>query len=65
MLNLHIKLGGDVYIGDNVRIVVKSIDPEQKVVELQFHAPREVKILRGYLYRRREEEQGKDRQSEQ
>jgi len=53
MLNLNIKLNGDVYIGDDVRIVVKNIDCVNKTVELQFHAPKEVKILRGQLYRRK------------
>lgn len=53
MLNLKVKLGGDVYIGDNIRIVVKDINVENKEVELQFYAPREIKILRGQLYRQR------------
>ena len=53
MLNLNIRLGGDVYVGDDVRIVVKNIDPVNKTVELQFHAPKEIKILRGQLYRRK------------
>jgi len=66
MLSLQIKLGGDVFIGDDVRIVVRNIDSKQNTVELQFHAPREIKILRGYLYRRGEgANRDEERHSEQ
>lgn len=51
MLRLRIKRGGDVYLGDSIRIVVNHIDQKNNIVELDFHAPKEVKILKGYLYR--------------
>ncbi|HOL14356.1 MAG TPA: carbon storage regulator, partial [Bacillota bacterium] len=51
MLQLRLKTKQDVYIGDNIRIVVISIDPSGKSVELGFAAPREIKILRGVLLR--------------
>jgi len=55
MLQLRLKAKQDVYIGDNIRVVVVSIDPSGKSVELGFAAPREVKILRGVLLRNQSE----------
>lgn len=53
MLSLYVKIGSDVFIGDDVRIVVKGVNLEKNTVELHFHAPKEIKILRGHLYRQK------------
>lgn len=55
MLRLRLSRGSDVFIGDNIKIVVLNIYNETGQVEIGFHAPKELKILRGHLYRNRVE----------
>ncbi|GIW59009.1 MAG: hypothetical protein KatS3mg087_0075 [Patescibacteria group bacterium] len=52
MLKLNLRVKQDVFIGNNVQIIVTNIDSQNRTVELGFIAPKEIKILRGTLLRR-------------
>ena len=54
MLVLTRKVGEEIWIGDDIRIVVSRCHSGQ--VRLAFDAPREVKILRAEIKRRQEAE---------
>ena len=49
MLKLRIPIKGDVYIGDNIKVIVLAVHQHPLRVELGFKAPPEIKILRGNL----------------
>lgn len=54
MLVLTRKTGDDIWIGDDIRIVVSQCRHGE--VRLAFDAPREVPIFRGEIKRRHEKE---------
>ena len=49
MLVLSRKISETIMIGDNIEIVVTRI--ERDTVRLAFNAPREIRILRGELFK--------------
>ena len=51
MLRLRLSRGSDVFIGDDIKIVVLNVYKGTDQIELGFQAPKELKILRGHLYR--------------
>lgn len=55
MLRLRLSRGSDVFIGDDIKIVVLNIYKGTDQIELGFQAPKELKILRGHLYRNRKD----------
>lgn len=50
MLKLILRPHEDVFLADNIRIIVLDIDPNGKNVKLGFMAPREIRILRGRFF---------------
>lgn len=65
MLKLNLRVKQDVFVGNDVQIIVTNIDVQNKTVELGFVAPKEVKILRGKLLRRGLPTEKKDSQEPQ
>lgn len=63
MLKLRFYPGQTVFLNDDIKIKVLSVDPSTKSIELGFQAPNEVRILRGRLYYKlkNEEEQDKNK----
>lgn len=60
MLRLLFRPRQEVFISDNIRVVVLRIDKVRNTVELGFDAPKEIKIFRKFMGPRQNQNNGQE-----